>query len=99
MWYEDTTITEIKSLEVELVVLCQAMIPSHSTKELAEMLGLELNEYGFVEVPNKLVYPLDTTKPGIFACGYVHSPGDIPESVVQGSGVAARASEVLAGGS
>ncbi|MFC1859976.1 FAD-dependent oxidoreductase [Chloroflexota bacterium] len=97
VWYEDTAIAEIKSLEVELVVLCQAMIPSRSTKELAEMLGFDLNEYGFVEVPDGLVHPLDTTKPGIFACGYVHSPGDIPESVVQGSGVAARAAEALAG--
>ena len=99
VWYEDTATTETKSLEVELVVLCQAMIPSRGSKELAEILGLELNEYGFVKTPNKLVYPLDTTKLGIFACGYVHSPGDIPESVVQGSGVAARAAEALAGGS
>ena len=86
-------------LEVELVVLCQAMIPSRGSKELAEMLGLELNEYGFVEVPNKLVYPLDTTKLGVFACGYVHSPRDIPDSIVQGSGAAARAAEALGGDS
>ncbi len=99
VWYEDTVTTEIKSLEVELVVLCQAMTPSRGTKELAGILGLGLNEYGFVEVPDKLAQPLDTTRPGIFACGYVHSPRDIPDSVVQGSGAAARAAGALAGGS
>ncbi|MFC1956693.1 hypothetical protein ACFLVY_00120 [Chloroflexota bacterium] len=99
VWYEDTTTREIASLEVELVVLCQAMSPSCGTEELAEMLCLELDNYGFVEVPDKLAYPLDTTKPGIFACGYVHSPRDIPDSVVQGSGAAARAARALAGGS
>ena len=99
VWYEDTATTETKNLEVQLVVLCQAMSPSRGTKELAEILGLELNEYGFVEVPDKLSHPLDTTRPGIFACGYVHSPKDIPDCVVQGSGAAARAAGALAGGS
>ncbi|MCK4403182.1 MAG: FAD-dependent oxidoreductase [Dehalococcoidia bacterium] len=98
VWYEDTTTAETKNMEVDLVVLCQAMTPRGS-KELAEMLGIELNEYGFVEVPDKLSHPVDSTRPGIFACGYVHSPRDIPDSVTQGSGAAARAAEVIAGGS
>ena len=99
VWYEDTTTAETKRMEVELVVLCQAMIPSQGTKGLAEVLGIELNEYGFVEITDKLLHPVDTIKPGILACGYVHSPRDIPDSVVQGSAVAARAAEVLAGSS
>ena len=99
VWYEDTTTGETKRFETELVILCQAMIPSRGTKELAEVLGISLEEYGFVEIPDKLSHPVDSTKPGIFACGYVHSPRDIPDSVVQASGAAARVAEVLAGGS
>ncbi len=99
VWYEDTNTTETKSMEVELVILCQAMIPSHGTRELAEVLGIGLSEYGFVETPDKLLHPVDTTRPGVFACGYVHSPRDIPDSVVQGSGAAARVAEALSGGS
>ena len=98
VWYEDTNTREIKSMEVELVVLSQAMVPSRDTKELAKVLGIELDKDDFVEVPAKLSHPVDTTKPGIFACGYVHSPRDIPDSVIQGSGAAARAAEALAGG-
>jgi Heterodisulfide reductase, subunit A and related polyferredoxins len=66
VWYEDTTTGETKGMEVELVILCQAMIPSRGTKELAEILGIELNEYGFVEIPDKLLRPVDSTKPGVF---------------------------------
>ncbi len=99
VWFEDTISGETKNIEVDLVVLCQAMIPSRGSKELAEILGIELNEYGFVKVPDKLSHPVDTTRPGIFACGYVHSPRDIPDSVVQGSGAAARVVEVIAGSS
>jgi heterodisulfide reductase subunit A len=98
VWYEDTTTAETTNMEVELVILCQAMIPSRGTEELAGTLGIELNEYGFVEMPDRLLHPVDTTRPGIFACGYVHSPRDIPDSVVQGSGAAARVAELLSGG-
>jgi len=96
IWYEDTTTGETKNMEVELVILCQAMIPSKGTKELAEILGIGLDEYDFVETPDKLFHPVDSTNPGIFACGYVNSPKDIPDSVTQGSGAAARAAEVIA---
>jgi heterodisulfide reductase subunit A len=97
IWYEETTSGEIKSFEAELVVLAQAMVPQ-ITKDLAKILGIELDEDGFVKVPDKLLQPLDTTRPGIFACGYVHSPRDIPDSVTQASGAAGRAAEAIAGG-
>lgn len=98
IWYEDTTTGEIKEFEAEIVVLAQAMIPQ-ITKDLAEILGIELDENGFVKTPGGFLQPLDTTKPGIFACGYVHSPRDIPDSVTQASGAAGRAAEAIAGGS
>jgi heterodisulfide reductase subunit A len=97
IWYEETTSGEVKSFEAELVVLAQAMVPQ-ITQDLSKILGIELDENGFVKIPDKLVQPLDTTKPGIFACGYVHSPRDIPDSVTQASGAAGRAAEAIAGG-
>ncbi len=99
IWYEDTTTGETKSFETELVTLCPVMTPSHGIEELARTLGINLDVYGFVESPDKLFHPVDTTKPGVFACGYVHSPRDIPDSIVQAAGAAARIAEVLAGGS
>ena len=95
IWYEETTSGEVKNFEAELVVLAQAMVPQ-ITKELAEILGIELDEDGFAKTPDKLLQPLDTTRGGIFACGYVHSPRDIPDSVTQASGAAGRAAEQIA---
>jgi heterodisulfide reductase subunit A-like polyferredoxin len=96
IWYMDTTTRETKSFEAELVVLSQAMIP-RITRELAEILGTELDENGFVKIPSRLSQPVDTTRPGIFACGYVQRPQDIPDSVSQASGAAARAAEAISG--
>ena len=96
IWYEDTITGETKTFEAELVILSQALVPSKGTEELAGILGISLDKYGFAEIPDKLFHPLDTTRPGIFACGYAHSPRDIPDSVVQGSAAAGRAAEATA---
>ena len=95
IWYEETTSGEVKSFEAELVILAQAMVPQINV-ELAKILGIELDKEGFVKVTDKLLQPLDTTRPGIFACGYVHSPRDIPDSVTQASGAAGRTAEEIA---
>jgi heterodisulfide reductase subunit A-like polyferredoxin len=97
VWYEDTTTGETKSLETELVVLAQAMIPSQGLTKLASVLGIDVDEQGFVDIPDRLSHPLDASKPGIFVCGYAHSPRDIPDSVVQASAAAGRVAEVMAG--
>jgi heterodisulfide reductase subunit A len=95
LWYEDTTSREVKSLAVGLVVLSQALLPSRGNSALAEIVGVPLDEYGFYRVEDKLLRPVDTVKPGVFACGFCQSPQDIPDSVTQASGAAARVAEVL----
>jgi heterodisulfide reductase subunit A len=93
--YEDTTVQQVQEMEVDLVVLCQALIPRDGQAEVAELLGIALDEYGFVHTPEPLLHPVDTSVPGVFACGYCQSPQDIPDSVAQASGAAARVAELL----
>ncbi len=87
---------EGKSVEEEfdLVVLSVGLMPPEGTRELAERLGVELNEYGFAEPPP--FEPGQTTRPGIFVAGAFSEPKDIPETVVEASCAAARASALLA---
>ncbi|MGB2896179.1 MAG: CoB--CoM heterodisulfide reductase iron-sulfur subunit A family protein [Anaerolineales bacterium] len=93
--YEDTTVQQVQEMEVNLVVLCQALVPRYGQQEVAELLGVALDKYGFVHTPAPLLHPMDTSVPGIFACGYCQSPQDIPDSVIQASGAAARVAELL----
>ena len=93
--YDNTVAQKVQEVKVGMVVLCQAMVPRRSQPELATALGVELDEYGFVQIPERLSQPADTSVPGIFACGYCQTPQDIPDSIVQASGVAARVAELL----
>jgi heterodisulfide reductase subunit A len=100
IWYEDTVAGTIENLTYDLVVLCPALIPRTDAKELAKVLGVKTDEYGFFRASDMIVSPVDTTIPGIFACGYCLGPktGDIPDSIMQGSACAARVAEVVGRG-
>lgn len=79
--------------EFDLVVLSVGLTPSEGAKELAERLGIELNEYGFCRTDPSS--PLATSRPGISVCGTFQGPKDIPETVMQASGAVACASGLL----
>lgn len=94
--YEDLDNGEIKELKVDLAVLATCIIPPEGIEKMSEVLGIELNEYSFVKTPP--FNSTETSKGGIFTCGCVHEPMDIPRSVSEASGAAARAAEVIRGG-
>jgi heterodisulfide reductase subunit A len=93
--YENIDLGKIERMEVELVVLNNAPIPSKSTEELAKVLGIAVNECGFFLAKDPLFSPIETKKEGIFLVGYAQGPKDIPESVAQASAAAAKASEII----
>jgi len=84
-----------KTEEFDMVVLSIGMQPPKNVEKIAETFGIELNRYKFCET--KTFSPLETSKPGVFVCGAFSAPKDIPESVAQASGAAAKAMSVIAG--
>jgi heterodisulfide reductase subunit A len=95
VWYEDTLTGELKRMEVDLVILATALQPSKGIDELAKVLGVELDAYGFLKPKDPLYAPVDTTRAGIFVCGFAQCPKDISDSVAQASSAAGRAGEVI----
>jgi heterodisulfide reductase subunit A-like polyferredoxin len=90
--YMDETL-KMQEEEFDMVVLSVGMSPSDTSKGIADMLGVELNEYGFCDT--EFFKPLETSKPGIFVCGTSSAPKDIPDTVAQASGAAAKASVLV----
>jgi heterodisulfide reductase subunit A len=79
--------------DFDLVVLSLGFKPSENVEKLAKNLDVELNEHSFCKT--QPFFPLETSKPGVFVCGMFSSPKDIPETVTQASGAAAKAGELL----
>jgi heterodisulfide reductase subunit A len=80
--------------QFDLVVLSVGMEISDSVKNLAKSLGVELDEYGFCHTT--LFDPLRTSREGIYVAGPFREPKDIPETVIEASGTAAAAAQLLA---
>jgi heterodisulfide reductase subunit A len=80
--------------EFDMVVLSVGLHSSEQTWQLAEKLGIELGETGFVK--GSPFDPVLTSRGGVFACGTLTGPRDIPETVIQASGAAGAAASLQA---
>ncbi|MBI5001439.1 MAG: FAD-dependent oxidoreductase [Euryarchaeota archaeon] len=85
---------KLKEEEFDMVVLSVGFEPSDGVRELAEKVSIKLNEYGFCETSE--LSPTDTTRQGVYVCGAFSGPKDIPETVMEASGAAAKAGGSIA---
>ncbi|WP_243679257.1 hypothetical protein [Vulcanisaeta distributa] len=72
-----------------MVVLAPTIKPPKDLRRLANVLGLELDKYGFIKA--NPANPVETGIPGIFVAGSASGPMDITESVLMGLAAAAQA--------
>jgi heterodisulfide reductase subunit A-like polyferredoxin len=86
--------SSIREERFDLVVLSVGMEISKSVRNLGRDVGIELDDYGFCHT--SLFDPVQTSRSGIYAVGPFVQPKDIPETVVEASGAAASAAEILA---
>ncbi len=92
---EDMALGEPVEIEAELVVLSTAGIPKKGSDEVARILSITRGTDGFFMESHPKLKPIDTAVDGIFLAGACQGLKDIPYSVSQGSGSAARAATIL----
>jgi heterodisulfide reductase subunit A len=92
---EDTLLGEPIELEAEMVVLATAATACKDVGEVSRVLNITRGADGFFMESHPKLKPIDTAVDGIFLAGSCQGPKDIPYSVAQGSGAAARAATIL----
>jgi heterodisulfide reductase subunit A len=95
---EDAVSHQFLELEADLVVLASAMVPQEGTKELAETLGLELDQDGFFKEYNAKLRPTETKLRGIYLCGGATFPKDAPTTSLHAHSAAIKAAKFLTSG-
>ncbi len=91
---EDTLMNRPCRVAVDMVVLCAAMEARKDTAEVARIFGIIQGADGFFSEQHPKLAPLNTAMGGIFLAGACQGPKDIPDTVAQASGAAARALEL-----
>ncbi|MFZ5586502.1 MAG: FAD-dependent oxidoreductase [Thermodesulfobacteriota bacterium] len=84
---------ELHQENFDLLVLSVGLSPNPAGMELAGRIGVELDRFGFAA--RQEIDPLVTSRPGVYVCGAFQAPRDIPDTVMQASGAAARAGALL----
>ncbi len=95
---EDELLKRLLELETDLVVLAPAMVPAEGTKELAELLGLELDEDGFFKEYNAKLRPTETKMRGVYLCGGATYPKDVPTTSLHAHSAAVKSAKFLTTG-
>jgi heterodisulfide reductase subunit A len=95
VWGVDTLTGLPVEVAADLVVISPAMVPTEGTREMAEKLGLELDQFGWWVEHEENLAPLETGRPGVYLAGTGTGPKDIPEAVSQGSGAAGKVLALL----
>jgi len=88
---EDTLMNMPYRLPVDMVILCSAMEARKDTADLAKIFGVDQGEDGFFLESHPKLAPLSTATAGVFLAGACQGPKDIPDTVGQASGAAAKA--------
>lgn len=84
---------ELKAELFDMLVLSIGFDTKDENEKLRNILGIELNEFGFIKT--SILNPLQTSIEGVFACGVGIGPKDIPDTVAQASGSAYKAGSLL----
>lgn len=83
---------EVKS---DLVVLATAAVPAQGSEQVARVFNISRGSDGFFMESHPKLKPIDTPADGVFVAGGCQAPKDVPYSVSQGMGAAARAATIL----
>jgi heterodisulfide reductase subunit A len=88
---EDTTMGRPMEVTMDMVILSVGMEPSPGTRAMSQLLGIEPNKYGFIEVANPPLDTVSTTRRGIWACGASLGPADLEDCASSGGAAAMKA--------
>ena len=74
-----------------MVVLATAIVPAEGQRELARLLKISTDEWGFLSEAHPKLRPVESLTRGIYIAGCAQAPKDIPDSVTQAGSAAAKA--------
>ena len=90
VWGADTLSGRPVEVAADLVVLATPMTPSRQALDLAKRLRVGVDQNGFFNEAHPKLRPVESLTAGIFLAGAAQGPKDIPETVSQASGAAAK---------
>ncbi len=72
-----------KDIDVDMVILSVAMVPGDGARDLAKVIGIDVDDRGFFKVLDEGIASVESSREGVFIAGTAEGPKDTQTSVVQ----------------
>ena len=95
---EDTLLGQIIRVPVDMAILCVGMEARTNAADVASKFTLTQDADGFFIETHLKLAPMETPSDGVFLAGCCLGPKDIPDTVAQASGAAAKALSMISKG-
>lgn len=95
---EDTLIGKFREIPVDMLILCNAIEPRRDADRVRKLFSISKSPDGFFLERHPKLDPTSTTTDGVYIAGCAQGPKDIPDTVAQASGAAARILSLIAKG-
>jgi heterodisulfide reductase subunit A len=94
----DKGTNKLLELRPDLVILANGLVPNRDLGKIGELFHVSRSADGFLLEAHPKLRPLESAVSGIFLAGACQGPKDIPDTVAQASGAAAKVIDLLASG-
>jgi heterodisulfide reductase subunit A len=95
---EDTLIGKFREIPLDMVILCNAIEPRRDADQVRKLFSISKSPDGFFLERHPKLDPTSTTTDGVYIAGCAQGPKDIPDTVAQASGAAARILSLISRG-
>jgi heterodisulfide reductase subunit A len=96
VWGVDTLTGKQVEISADMVVLATALIPQSDARELAQKLGIAVDEHGFLTEAERKLRPVETEVKGIYIAGCAQGPRDIADAVAHANAAASKVQALFA---
>ncbi len=96
VWGVDTLSGKSVRVEADMVVLAMAAVPSAGSDGLARLMRVATGEGGFFLEAHPKLHPVESLTAGVYLAGAAQFPKDVPETVAQATGAAAKVLQLFA---
>jgi heterodisulfide reductase subunit A len=94
----DKGTNKLLQIRADLVVLGTGLVPNKNLADVSALFHASRSADGFLLEAHPKLKPLESAMAGVFLAGACQGPKDIPDTVAQASGAAAKAMDLLSQG-
>jgi heterodisulfide reductase subunit A len=94
----DKSTNKLLQIHADMVVLGTGLVPNSDLQKVSTLFHASRSSDGFLLEAHPKLRPLESAVAGVFLAGACQGPKDIPDTVAQASGAAAKAIDLLSSG-